>query len=147
MSERFVIDTSALIYYFHQLFVQDDKLSPQSKNIIDKAFSKSGDIILIIPSIVFVEIQSKWFNNEEFARKFYYEVFTKIKESPFIEIKPLEKEVLENLLHVDGILYKHDIHDKIIVASAIMLNSSIITTDKKIENFVKTSNLIPSTFC
>ena len=142
MTNRYVIDTNCLINYFHSLFNEEDKLSNITRSIITRAFNKSGDVILIIPSIVLIEIYYKWFKSEEFARKFYYEVYIQITNSPYIEIKPIEKEVLENLLVIN---IKHDIHDKIILASALMLECPIITYDRVIIKYVSKTGKIPAT--
>ena len=40
------------------------------------------------------------------------------------------------MLAVDGCLAEHDLHDKIVVASALTLECSIITFDQKIIEFV-----------
>lgn len=76
--------------------------------------------------------------------QFHYEVFDLVERSPNIEIKPVEQEVLENLLNIGGILADHEIHDKIILASAMMLNCSIITTDPKIREYVESNGVIPA---
>ncbi len=91
-----------------------------------------------------MEIYEKWFISEEFARKFYYEVYIPIIGSPNIEIKPLEQEVIENLMRIRGSLSNHEINDKLILASAMMLNCPLITTDQDIITFVKENNVIPS---
>jgi len=112
--------------------------------LIEDAFNTSaGEIKLSIPSIVLVEIFEKWLKNEEFRAKFYYEVFYLIKQSPNIEIKPIEREVLENLLKINGSLIKHDIHDKLILASAMMLNCPLITFDSYLIEYVNTNQVIP----
>lgn len=144
MIKRYVIDTNSIISFFDAVFKQPIVLSSQTRRLIEQALNNSSSIIrLSIPSIVFVEIYEKWFIDEEFARKFYYEVYTVIKQSPNIEIKPIEREVLENLQRIDGNLLHHDIHDKLIVASAMMLNCPIITTDSKIIRYVEETNAIP----
>ena len=97
-----------------------------------------------IPSVVFLEIFEQWIISEEFARKFHYEVYNIIIESPNIEIKPIEQEVLENLLEVRDNLSRHEINDKIIVASAMMLHCPIITTDPEIIKYVRKTPAIPS---
>ena len=43
---------------------------------------------------------------------------------------------MENLLDVDGCLTEHDLHDKIVVASAMTLECPVITVDHKIKEFV-----------
>lgn len=78
------------------------------------------------------------------AAKFHYEVFNQLSQSVNVEIKPLDQEVLENLLRIGGVLADHEIHDKIILASAMMLNCSIITTDAKIREYVDATHIIPS---
>ncbi|MDY6904040.1 MAG: hypothetical protein SWH61_05075 [Thermodesulfobacteriota bacterium] len=103
------------------------------------------NIRLSIPSVVFIEIHEKWLTTEEFLRKFYYEVYSKLIQSDNIEIKPIDREVLENLINLDGVLSDHDLHDKIILASAMTLDSPLITTDIDIINCVSEFNIIPTT--
>lgn len=100
--------------------------------------------MLSIPSIVFIEIYRKWFTSEEFSREFFYEVFIKLKSSPNIEIRAIDREILENLLLVTGQLSNHDLHDKIVVASAISLKCPVISFDEKVIQFVNNEcQLIP----
>ena len=81
--ELFVIDTNTIIRYFHNVFHEDKKVSSRIVTIVQTALSPyEGNIKISIPSIVFVEIFEKWLRNEEFSKKFYYEVFLPIKESP-----------------------------------------------------------------
>ncbi len=140
---RYVIDTNGLISFFAGVF--DDapgfdgspSISQKTRNTIQKAVSPiEGGVLLSVPSIVFIEIYEKWLRSEEFFRKFFYEVFTPLKQSPNIEIRAIDQEVLENLLTVDGCLAEHDLHDKIVVASAMTLECPIITVDHKIIEFV-----------
>lgn len=145
MIKRYVIDTNSIISYFDAVFKQPKVLSSKAQGLIEQALCNSSSIVrLSIPSIVFVEIYEKWFINEEFAQKFLYEVYTMIEQSPNIEIKPIEREVLENLHQIGGNLSHHDIHDKLIVASAMMLNCPIITTDSEIMKYVEENDAIPS---
>ena len=140
---RYVIDTNGLISFFAGVF--DDapgfdgspSISQKARNAIQEAvYSLDGGVLLSVPSIVFIEIYEKWLRPGEFFRKFFYEVFTPLKQSPNVEIRAIDQEVLENLLTVDGCLAGHDLHDKIVVASAITLECSIITVDPKIIEFV-----------
>jgi len=145
MINLFVSDTNALISYFNTVFEVEPILSKKATVIFDCAFATSNDNIkLSIPSIVFVEIFEKWFVSEEFVRKFYYEVYTPIIGSPNIEIKPIDQEVLENLIRIRGSLSKHEINDKLILASAMMLNCPLITVDQNIISFVKENDVLPS---
>ncbi len=141
---RYVIDTNGLISFFAGVF--DDtpmfdgspSISQKARNAIHEAVSPlEGGVLLSVPSIVFIEIYEKWLRSEELFRKFFYEVFTPLKQSPNVEIRAIDQEVLENLLTVDGCLAEHDLHDKIVVASAMTLECSIITFDQKIIEFVR----------
>ncbi len=141
--KRYVIDTNGLISFFAGVF--DDapgfdgspSISQKARNAIQEAVSPSeGGVLLSVPSVVFIEIYEKWLRSEHFLRKFFYEVFTPLKQSPNVEIRATDQEVLENLLNVDGCLAEHDLHDKIVVASAMTLKCPIITVDHKIIEFV-----------
>lgn len=144
MSNLFVTDTVSLVSYFSNEFGDTQKLSIRARIIIDRALSIYPiEVKLSIPSVVFVEIYDNWFRNEETAKRLRYEVFDVITKSPNIEIKPIEKEVLENVLKIGDELDRHDMHDKIILASAIMLNCPIITVDTKIIDYLKKHPIIP----
>ncbi|GBD95143.1 hypothetical protein BMS3Bbin05_00350 [bacterium BMS3Bbin05] len=140
---RYVIDTNGLISFFAGVFEDTHRfdgspsISKKARNAIQEAVSPlEGGVLLSVPSIVFIEIYEKWLQSGEFFRRFFYEVFTPLKQSPNVEIRAIDQEVLENLLIVDGCLATHDLHDKIVVASAITLECSIITVDHKIIEFV-----------
>lgn len=124
--ERYVIDTNGLISFFSELFRDAPNfdrapaISQKTRNTVQEAVSSlESKVLLSVPSIVFIEIYEKWLRSEEFTRKFFYEIYTPLKQSPNVEIRAIDQEVLENLLIVDGCLAKHDLHDKIVVASAI----------------------------
>ncbi len=140
---RYVIDTNGLISFFAGVFEdttvfdESPSISQKARNAIQEAvYSLEGRVLLSVPSIVFIEIYEKWLRSGEFFRKFFYEVFTPLKQSPNVEIRAIDQEVLENLLAVDGCLAEHDLHDKIAVASAMTLECAIITFDEKIIEFV-----------
>ncbi|MDU9050758.1 MAG: hypothetical protein Q3M30_18065 [Candidatus Electrothrix sp. Rat3] len=142
--KRYVIDTNGLISFFAEVFNDAPKfdgapsISQKTRNTVNEAVSSlESKVLLSVPSIVFIEIYEKWLRSEEFSRKFFYEVFTPLKQSPNVEIRAIDQEVLENLLAVDGCLAKHDLHDKIVVASAITLECPIITFDERIIEFVE----------
>lgn len=144
MSQLYVIDTSSFIDYFDDVFHRPHRLSLRTRRVINLAFNtQPGEIKLSIPSIVLVEIYEKWLINEEFASKFYYEIYNKIIQSPNIEIKPIEREVLEHLIMIGGNLIGHDIHDKIILSSAMMLKCPLITKDPEIIKYVNDYHVIP----
>ncbi len=145
MIKLYVIDTCALISFFHEVFGEDPRLSPRATGIIGEAiYGTFTQLRVSIPSVVFIEIYEKWLRDEEFTRKFFYEVFTPITQSSNVEIKPIDREVLESLFSIGGNLAEHDVNDKIVLASAVMLATPLITLDEKITEYVKKSGVIPS---
>jgi PIN domain nuclease of toxin-antitoxin system len=144
MKRQFVIDTNTLIFYFYNVFGQPSNFSTSTYHILTQAFSGSTDILLSIPSIVFVEIFDKWILTEEFAAKFHYEVYELINQCENIEIRSIDPEVIQHLMTLDGSMIGHDLHDKIVLASAMVLNCPLITTDTKVAAYVKNSGIIPA---
>ncbi|MDZ4751807.1 MAG: hypothetical protein SGI87_09350 [Flavobacteriales bacterium] len=143
MIKRIVIDTNCLIFYFVHVFERPHRFTASTQQLLDQAFSGSPDVLLSIPSIVFVEIFDKWLRNAEFSRKFYYEVYEKIKQCDNIEVRSIDAEIMECLVTIQGSLAGHDLHDKIVLASAMVLECPLVTTDQKIANYVRETNAIP----
>lgn len=143
MNNGYVVDTTSLISYFNNIFGGLAKISRDALKIIETAFKRDSDIKLSIPSIVFVEIFDKWFSNEEIATAIRIEIMTLIAERPNIEIKPVEKEVLENFIKISDDFIKFDNHDKIILASSMMLQWPLITSDSKIIRYNNKYKVIP----
>ncbi len=151
MRNLYVIDTCCLIAFFDSIFRYapdydgSAELSPKTKTIINQAIiSETTDIRLSVPSVVFIEIYEKWLGTEEFSKIFFYEVYSVLKQSVNIEIRPIDREVLENLIAINGILKNHDLHDKIVLASAIALESPLITTDTDVIDYVSEHKVIPA---
>jgi hypothetical protein len=142
--DRYVADTTSIISYFSDVFRRPPKISEKALRIIDSSFN--GNTVLIIPSIVFIEIFKKWFSSEERSNQIRYEVYERIKAQPNIEIKPLEQEVLENFIAITDIEpdYNFDNHDKQVLASAMMLQAPLITSDTNIIRYNKRKNVIPT---
>ncbi len=151
MRNIYVIDTNAVICFFEDVFRHSSKytspptLSNRVKRIIAEAlFSGETDIRLSIPTIVFIEIYEKWLISKEFSRRFFYDVFMPITRSQNIEIRPIDREVLENLLQIGGILEGHDLHDRLILASAMALEAPLITTDREVIKYIRDNHVVPS---
>ncbi len=144
MVQLFVIDTTSLISYFDYIFGKPSQISDKALTLIRTSFDRESSVRLSIPSIVFVEIFEKWFKSEEFLAKFRAEVFEVISQAPNIEIKPIEQEVLENFIKIQDEDVNLENHDKLILASAMMLECPLITSDPKIIKYVKKHGVIPS---
>lgn len=150
MRKLYVIDTCALISFFDDVFASADgyegspKLSRRTTNLIREAIhSVATEVRLSIPTVVFLEIYEKWLRSEEFCRHFFFEVFTPLRSSENIEIHPTDREVLENLLRIQGALRDHDLHDRLILASAMALSAPLITFDMKVIDYVNKEHVVP----
>jgi hypothetical protein len=140
---RFVIDTVALINYHNFIFNEKNKISKRARLIIENGFNIYSPIKLIIPSTVFLELHTKFGTNKEILRKLYYEIFFKVKESPDIEIKPLEKELMDEFIKIDDSIVPLEHNDKLILSAAIQLNCSLISIDPEIISYVNKTKVIP----
>ena len=138
----YVSDTNALISYFSEVFEQEPVVSSKALSLIGSALSTSeSEYKLSVPSVVFIEIYEKWCDEGERLAKIYWNVFRVLAESPNVEIKPIEREVLENLMQIN---LRHEMHDKIILASAMMLDCPLITSDLTIIDYVEKNKVIPA---
>jgi PIN domain nuclease of toxin-antitoxin system len=153
--ELFVIDTNTIVNFFSKVFEECNSnigfksIGPYTASRINDALQlRECNTLISVPSIVFIEIYKNWLRCEkEFAHRFRYEVFEPINNSPNMEIRAIDQEVLENLLSIEGCLKDHEMNDKIVVASAITLQCSIMTADSKIREYVKHDSRIPRTIC
>lgn len=141
--KRYVVDTTSLISYFSEVFGKPSQISQYALDIIDKAFHDDSTL-LIFPSVVFIEILQKFIREEEGA-KIRSEVFERIKSRDNMEIQPLEEEVLRNFIKIQDIesKYNFDNRDKQILASAMMLQCPLITSDLRLIRYNKKKKVIP----
>jgi len=144
--ELYVCDTCCLISYFESIFAPLGaviNLSYDARSLINNALSDlNSNIRISIPSVVFGEIYDKWLDTEETVKKFYYDAYSKLNTCPNIEIKSIEKDVLNQLITIEHELNNHEISDKIVVASALELDCALITTDTKIIEYNENQNRI-----
>lgn len=144
MATLYVCDTTSLIDYFDNVFERGSGLSPNGRAIISEALCMTPtNVRLSIPAVSLVEIFDKWCHAEEFSRKLWYEVYQRVKESPNIEVKPIDREVIESVLEIGGNLARHEIHDKIILACAMTLKCRLITSDREIGMYNTRHQVIP----
>jgi PIN domain nuclease of toxin-antitoxin system len=143
MENRYVIDTVAFINYFNIFFNEVDILTPETRRKINLCFDRNLDSHkLVIPSIVFLEIFRKFLINEEKVKMFFYEIYNDLRENSNIEIKAIEKEVLEIFQNLND--FSMENNDKLIYASAVQLKSALITNDPVIISYNNKRKLIPS---
>lgn len=148
MARRFVADTMSVISFFHNVFGQSSRISPNGLMLLERAFASTDDLILSIPGIVFVEIFDKWFRgtrarDEEFRAKFRSEVLGRIHQSPNIEIRGVDIETLEVFLKLEDRNINLENSDRIILAVAAVLQAPLITADPLLISFAKKYRVIP----
>jgi PIN domain nuclease of toxin-antitoxin system len=92
---------------------------------------------------VFIEIYEKWLRGEEFCRRFFYEVFVPLRESPNVEIRAIDKEALEKVMLIGGSLARHDLHDRLVLACAMTVEAELLTTDDSVAEYVRSTGILP----
>ncbi len=144
MPRRYVLDANAIISYFHDVIDSSENcrattaISRNAAFIIEQALvSETTGIRLTIPSVALVEVYKNCLTDEELVSRFYHEVFVRLMSSNYVEIRALDREVLENLITIGGNLLSHELHDKLIVATARVLNATLITTDLEIHKYAR----------
>ena len=104
---------------------------------------------MYFPSIVFIEIISKFFVTEEKACLIRYEIFEKINNQENMSIEPIDIEVLEAFMQIRDIEpdFNFDNHDKQVFATAMKYKCPLITSDTKLIRYNKRKGLIPCIIC
>lgn len=147
MDQVFVIDTNVFINYFNVMFNENDRLSSDARRIISRCLDETFPFYkLIIPSMVFVEVFDNMLRTEELLMQFRYEVFNFLNVNPYVEIKPIEKEVLERFIEIDNYENNLENHDKIILSCAMQMNCPLFTFDEKVQTYVGSTGVIPAIY-
>jgi predicted nucleic acid-binding protein len=141
--ELYVVDTTAIISFFYDVFQQRSAISSAALKIMEAGFSGASNVRLSIPSIVFVELFEKWHLKAETAAQIRYEIVNKVIFAEHVEIRSLDPEVLENFIGIDDEVENLENHDKIVLASAMTLECPLITSDHKILSYVNKHRVIP----
>jgi len=126
-----VLDTHVLIWYF----TGSKRLKRRAKEAIDDCINRGGK--LLVPTIVLSEaldIAEK--RKVEFD---FQEMYRLISDNPFFEIIGFTTGIFDETLEIKDI---QEIHDRIIVATAIFYSADIITKDK----IIRTSGEVESLF-
>ncbi|MCP8313705.1 MAG: PIN domain-containing protein [archaeon] len=118
----FITDTHAFIWHL----TQDPRLGKKAVEIFDK--SERGEIIVIIPTIVLAEclyLAEKYKIALKFTR-----IVKKIRIATNYMTYPLSLDVV---IEAQKLKKLREIHDRIIVATAKLMDASLITKDKSIQ--------------
>lgn len=116
----YVTDAHSLVWYF----TDDARLSIKAL----KAFEQTTEEgIMIIPSIVLAEIM--FIAKKGRITLTFEETLEKIEEYENFQIAPLDTDILKR---ADQIEVELEMHDKLIVATSVHYNATLITKDEKI---------------
>ncbi len=119
----FVTDTHSFIWFL----TKDKRLPPKIKEIFRSC--DRGEEIIIVPSIVLLECL--YICERKNVNIKFRDVLRKLHTSYNYPIYPLDEEVV---IECSKITKLTDLHDRIIVATAKLLNVSLITKDKEIKD-------------
>ena len=120
---NFLTDTHALLWWF----TVSPKLSPKAAELFSNC--EKGECVIFIPSIVIAEALSI-FEKKRVSFDFK-KLFKKIDYSDNFVLIPLDYPVLLKMLDLRDI---PELHDKIIVSTALYLGLPLITKDRAIQN-------------
>ena len=125
----YVADTHSLIWYM----TEDRRLGNDAKRTFEKA--DKGEAIMVIPTIVLME--ALFITRKHKVELKFKKVLEKIHDSWNYLIYPLDFAIVLKSQELETI---SDMHDRVIVATAKLLNAKVITKDsdiigsKEIEN-------------
>ena len=117
----YVTDTHSFLWHLQR----DEKLGSKAKSVFE-ACDNEGEII-IIPSIVLIE--SIFICEKKKIRMKFQQILEKLKTASNYYIYPLDEEIV---LECSKTNLKEP-HDRIIVATARLLNAPLITNDGNIK--------------
>ncbi len=117
----YVTDTHSLVWYF----TKDQRLSKKAFKTFEETVREGS---IIVPAVVLAEII--YISKKGRIILSFIDTLKKIEEYDNFEIKSLDIDILKI---VDAIKFDMEMHDKIIVATAIYFKAGLITRDKKIK--------------
>lgn len=142
--KKYILDTCAIISYFKDIFNDDKDISKEIRNEISTALSPSryfqSPVKLIIPAMAFIEIRDKWCCRDEEREKIRHEVFLTFSDCENVNICPFEENIMREALSLNKYDCSFDNHDKYFIATALVYESPLITSDEKIKKFQKYCN-------
>jgi PIN domain nuclease of toxin-antitoxin system len=120
---KITIDTHALIWYLDKDL--SHRLSDRALQTIRKA-TESG--LVFIPTIVLIEVAD--LIDRDRVNLPYENFINAMKESENYQIVPFDEDLLELAVGIKGF----EIHDRVIVATAMMTDSILVSKDGVIKN-------------
>ena len=118
----FIADTHSLAWYF----TKSRKLGREALQVFRD--STSGEDIIIVPTVVLAEITD--ISEKKRIKVDYEEILEKIENSNNFEIYSLDVDVLRVAINITTI---RELHDRIVVATAKLLDAKLLTKDENIQ--------------
>ncbi len=118
---NFLADTHALLWHF----TNSSQISSKAKDLFDRC--EKGECIIFIPSIVIAECLSI-FDRKKVSFNFKA-LFDRIRRSENYVMIPLDHRILLQMTETKEV---SELHDKIIVATAKLLDLPLITQDARL---------------
>jgi len=115
--DKYSLDTHSLVWYF----LKQKTLSFKAEEVVRKIFN--GEALGIVSTMVVLEAFYVSFK----IKRFDFPKFLEVLKNSNIKIISFDKEVLAQSFELPA---KMDIHDRIIVATAIFTNTPLVTKDK-----------------
>ncbi len=135
--KRYVLDTTSVISYFNNIFSVKSQISSTAQKIIERGLNDDEHVVLIVPSLCFIEIYDKFCTDEENLAKYRYEVLTPLRGKNQIEIREINEETLKNYSLIDDDIVNLESKDKVFLATAIEMDAILITSDRKIIKYAQ----------
>lgn len=117
----YVTDTHSLLWYF----TEDPRLG---KNALEAFEQTVEEDVIIIPSIVLAEIM--FISKRVDINITFEETLNKIEEYDNFDVAPLDINILKVANNIDANM---EMHDKLIVATAVNFNTALVTKDELIK--------------
>ena len=121
---RITIDAHALVWYLHEL-----SRKFLSKKALKTIMLAENEGFIYVPSVVMLEIL-RLIEKGKFPLSFS-NLLSSIEQSEAYKLIALDNESLKSTYEVDS---KLELHDRVIVATAIMTDTELVTKDLLISN-------------
>jgi len=118
----YVADAHAFIWFL----AEDEKLGENAKKLFLSA--DKGGAPIVIPSIVLLETLHVCEKHK--AELVFEDIMQKIQNSMNYPVYPLDMRVIAECQNLKEF---HELHDRVIVATARLLNAKLITKDEEIK--------------
>jgi PIN domain nuclease of toxin-antitoxin system len=118
---NYVADTHSLVWYF----LSDPRLGLTAGQIFD---STDNNTIIIIPAVVLAEMM--YITKKGRVVLAFKDTLEKIEERPNFDIAPLDTNIIKI---ADAIEINLEMHDKLILSTALFYEAALITKDSEIE--------------